>query len=63
MTQSQKRVAAGLRWNFSPNAVLKLQIDHIRTQAPYAGRLANPGPAFTPGDSTNVISIAMDFVF
>lgn len=60
---SQKRMAAGLRWNFNPNAALKLQIEHVRTDAPGSGRLTNPGPGFTPGDNTNLISFTVDFVF
>lgn len=59
---TQKRLALGLRWDFSLPASLKLQFDHLRTGKGAAGRLS-PGPDFEPGDHTNAFSLILEFVF
>lgn len=61
----QRSAAMGLRWDPVPGLALKLQLDHVKTRkgAANTGRLVNPQPDFEPGDSTNVVSLSMDFVF
>ena len=59
----QKTISVGLRWDFAPNADVKLQFDHARLGAGSAGTLVNVQPGFTPGGSFNVFSATVDFVF
>ncbi|HZZ92301.1 MAG TPA: hypothetical protein VFE23_07050 [Usitatibacter sp.] len=56
----QDTVAVGVRWQFSKNADLKLQWDHVHLPDGAVGNFHG-----TPGfaDSVNVYSAAMDFVF
>jgi predicted porin len=59
----QKNLSIGARWDFMKNADLKLQYEHIRLGTGSAGTLVNVQPAFQPGGTVNVFSVAMDFVF
>ena len=45
------------------NAALKLQYDRLNLDAGSSGRLGNVHPAFQPGGTVNVFSVAVDFVF
>jgi hypothetical protein len=56
----QDTVALGVRWQFSKNADLKLQWDHVHLPDGAVGNFHG-----TPGfaDSVNVYSAALDFVF
>ena len=60
---AQKSVSAGVRWDFSRRAALKVQYDHIDLDAGSSGRLANAAPNFQPGGRVHVFSLAVDFVF
>jgi hypothetical protein len=54
---------AGLRWDFSKNADLKLQYDRNTPDAGSVGTLVNYQPGFRPGTAYNVVSLALDFVY
>jgi hypothetical protein len=60
---TQKTVSAGVRWDFTKNAALKLQYDRLTTGAGSPGLLGNVQPDFQPGSRINLISAAIDFVF
>ncbi|MBQ0719790.1 MAG: hypothetical protein KBT88_14950 [Gammaproteobacteria bacterium] len=60
---AQRSITAGLRWDFSASAALKLQYQHIELDEKSAGRLGNVQPGFTPGNRVNTFSAAIDFVF
>lgn len=61
---SQESYSAGVRWDFSRSADLKLQYDRINLQDGTLGRLSNPAPGFDPsGETVNLLSAAVDFVF
>ena len=62
-SHAQKSITAGIRWDFSSQAALKLQYQHIEVDAKSAGRLSNVQPAFTPGGRVNTFSATIDFVF
>jgi hypothetical protein len=59
----QSSVSAGLRWDFRKNMDLKVQLDRITNGANSSGLLVNPQPAFKKGESYNLISASLDFVF
>lgn len=59
----QNSFSAGIRWDFIDNAGLKIQYTRLDTGDGSTGRLANVQPGFEPGDSANVFSMTMDFVF
>lgn len=61
--QAQSSTAVGLRWDFMANADLKLQIDQIKNDTHSYGALVNPQPAFKTGESYNLITVSLDFVF
>ena len=60
---AQKKVSMGVRWDFMKNTDLKLQYDHLRTGSGSSGRLINTQAGFRSGDSADVFSLAVDFVF
>ncbi|MDR5907170.1 porin [Franzmannia qiaohouensis] len=60
---SQTRFSLGARWDFARGMNLKAQIDHIDLDAGSNGYLTNRNPAFEPGGSVNLFSLALDFVF
>ena len=60
---SQDSISAGVRWDFRKNMDLKLQYEHLRTGSGSSGRLINPQAGFRSGDSADVFSLAVDFVF
>jgi len=59
----QKTVSVGARWDFMPNAVLKLQYDRTRIGTGSSGGLTNLQPGFQSGGKVNVFSATIDFVF
>jgi hypothetical protein len=59
----QSSVSAGLRWDFRKNMDLKLQVDRVTNDTNSSGLLVNPQPAFKKGESYNLISASLDFVF
>lgn len=64
-TFDQRSFGVGLRWDYAPGLALKLQFDHVESKdgARNIGRFVNPTGDFSAGDSANVISLSMDFVF
>lgn len=61
--EGQQTLSLGVRWDFTKNMDAKLQYDHTRFKGNSVGPLINPQSDFEPGDSFNVISLAVDFVF
>lgn len=59
----QSTVTLGTRWDFAENAAFKVQLDHVMTQDNSASLLSNVQPDFDEGDSVNVLSFTVDFVF
>jgi hypothetical protein len=59
----QSTVSAGARWDFWKNLDFKLQLDHIRLGAGSTGTLINVQPNAHMGDTVDVISATVDFVF
>jgi hypothetical protein len=64
-TNSQKSYSAGVRWDFSRSADLKIQYDRLTLEDGTTGRLGNAAPGFAPqdGDHVDIFSAAIDFVF
>lgn len=60
---AQSSASLGLRWDFRTNMDLKLQFDRVKNDTGSTGSLINTQPAFKPGESYNLISATLDFVF
>ncbi|ARN19616.1 hypothetical protein A4W93_06620 [Piscinibacter gummiphilus] len=58
---NQSSETAGVRWDLVPGAALKLQFDHVDPKGT-VGASFSP-VVIGPGDKTNVLSIALDFIF
>lgn len=63
LTNDQKTIAVGGRWDLAKNAALKVQYDHINIAPGSLGSLLNHQPGFVPGGKVHVVSVAVDFVF
>ena len=63
LTNDQKTIAIGARWDFAKNSALKVQYDHINIAPGSLGSLLNQQPGFVPGGKVHVLSVALDFVF
>jgi hypothetical protein len=61
--QAQSSTALGLRWDFRANTDLKLQFDKVKNDTNSYGALINNQPAFKTGESYNLITLSLDFVF
>jgi hypothetical protein len=59
----QNTLSIGGRWDFMRSATLKLQFDHIDIGNGSSGLLSNLQPGFQSGDTVNVFSATIDFVF
>lgn len=59
----QTTSSLGLRWDAANNIAVKLQLDHVDLDEGSVGRFLNVQPAFEPGGTVNVYSVAVDFVF
>lgn len=59
----QSTVAVGTRWDFAENASFKVQLDHIMTEENSSNNFINIQPNFDEGDSVNILSFTVDFVF
>jgi hypothetical protein len=59
----QSAASAGLRWDWHQNMALKLQYDRVTPQDGSRGTLINTQPGFRPGQTADVVSLAMDFVY
>lgn len=58
----QQTVSVGVRWDVFRNAALKFQYDHVDLGTGSIGTLINVQPAFQPGGTVNLVSVAVDFV-
>jgi hypothetical protein len=61
--KAQSSYSAGLRWDFMKNFDLKLQYDAVKNATNSQGTLAAPQPTFVKGQSYNLTTINLDFVF
>lgn len=59
----QSSASAGLRWDLARNTALKLQYDRVTPHNGSRGTLINLTPDFKSGQTTNVVSVAVDFVY
>lgn len=59
----EESLTVGARWDFRPGMALTAQYDHIDMRAGSPGGLINQQPDFVPGESINLFSLALDFVF
>lgn len=60
---AQSSASLGLRWDFRTNMDLKLQFDRVKNDTGSTGSLINTQPAFKTGESYNLVSATLDFVF
>ena len=64
VSEAQKTVAAGLRWDVADNVALKLQGDYIRKPAESKGIFINQTKDFEANSrNVSVISATVDFIF
>lgn len=59
----QQSFALGGRWDFATGQALKLQVDFIDALDESPGSFINPQPGFEPGGSSQLVSLALVFVF
>lgn len=59
----QTTVSTGLRWDVATDAALKLQYDRVRPTDGSRGTLINTSSGFRLGQTVQVASVALDFVF
>ncbi|MCE1204949.1 MAG: hypothetical protein LWW79_10135 [Holophagaceae bacterium] len=61
--QAQSSTSVGVRWDFRKNLALKAQVDQVKNTTGSPGALVNEQPAFKRGESYNLVTLALDFVF
>ena len=59
----QKDASCGVRWDFRKDMDLKFQYDHVWLPSNSTGMFTAVQPTFQLGSGTNVLSVALDFVF
>jgi hypothetical protein len=59
----QMTLTAGLRWDFMRNFDLKGQFDRVKADNGSFGQLKNVQPGLQPDGSTNLFTLAVDFIF
>lgn len=60
---AQNSVSAGLRWDFHKNLAAKAQFDRVKNATGSYGALVNIHPGFKTGETYNLATLALDFVF
>lgn len=60
---AQNSVAVGLRWDFYKNLAAKAQFDRVKNATGSYGALVNIHPGFKTGETYNLATLALDFVF
>ena len=63
LDRGQTSYSAGLRWDFRADMALKAQYDRVTNATGSFGALTNIQPNFKPGESYNLATLALDFVF
>jgi hypothetical protein len=53
----------GVRWDLATNMALKLQYDRVTPHRGSRGTLINLTPSFRSGQTAQVASVALDFVY
>lgn len=61
--REQSTVSVGVRWDFARNFALKAQYDFVDPNNGTSGLLVNEQPDFRAGQSADVFSLTLDFVF
>lgn len=61
--QAQSSTSAGVRWDFMKNLAVKAQFDLVKNATDSPGALINEQAAFKRGESYNLVTLALDFVF
>lgn len=59
----QSTISVGTRWDFAENAAFKVQLDHTKTEENSNSIFLDVQPNFDYGDSVNILSFSVDFVF
>ncbi len=60
---AQHSVSAGIRWDVMENVALKLQYNRVSTDSGTSGGFINLQPGFRSGNTAEVFSVVLDFVF
>lgn len=63
LDRGQTSYSGGLRWDFYTNLALKVQFDSVKNSENSSGATTNAQPAYKPGQSYNLTTLALDFVF
>jgi hypothetical protein len=72
LSGNQKTLALGMRWDATPFAAVKLQVERVDADGTNGISFTQPGPEMFPGipnsmlisvDTVNVVSATIDFVF
>lgn len=63
LDRGQTSYSAGLRWDFYTNLAIKAQWDRATNATGSFGAFTNIQPGFKPGESYNLATVALDFVF
>lgn len=63
LDRGQSSISAGLRWDFRPSFALKAQYDKVTNDKGSYGAFTKTQPAFKTGESYNLATLALDFVF
>lgn len=63
LSSAQKSAAVGVRWDFTKKAAFKAQFDHVRPAAGSYGELRNIQTGYPTGQSYNMFSVTLDFLF
>jgi hypothetical protein len=65
LDRGQTSYSGGVRWDFYKNLALKLQYDRVTNATNSTGALTNSTlvPGFKPGESYNLSTVSLDFVF
>lgn len=63
LSSAQQTAAVGMRWDFAKKAAFKAQFDHVRPASYSYGELRNIVPGTPTGQSYNMFSVTLDFLF
>ncbi len=61
--QAQSSTSGGVRWEVRKNMAVKAQVDLVKNATGSPGALINEQAAFKRGESYNLVTLALDFVF
>jgi len=61
--QAQSSTSGGVRWDFRKNMAVKAQVDLVKNATGSPGALVNEQAGFKRGETYNLVTLALDFVF